>query len=73
MVATHVVPLWQLKRRAIVQALAVCRGNVERAAALLETSRSSLYRSIRDFEIDAPEWRQVRMGKGEDGVASVFE
>jgi transcriptional regulator of acetoin/glycerol metabolism len=69
--ATHVVPLWQLKRRAIVQALAVCGGHVERAAALLETSRSSLYRSIRDFEIDAPEWRQA--GKGEDGVAGVFE
>jgi transcriptional regulator of acetoin/glycerol metabolism len=56
--AAPVIPLWQRKRSAIIEALAETRGDVTRAARLLEIGRSSLYRSIRDLEVKPKEWRE---------------
>jgi two-component system repressor protein LuxO len=40
----RILPLWQLEREALQNALEVCAGNVTRAAALLEIGVSTLYR-----------------------------
>lgn len=60
-----IIPLWVLKRQAIVEALSLHRGKVEEAARALGISRTSVYRSIRDLEIRPEEWRH-----GEDGPAA---
>ena len=39
-----VIPLAEVERRAIEQAITLCDGNVPRAAAMLEVSPSTLYR-----------------------------
>jgi two-component system, repressor protein LuxO len=39
-----IVPLWQIERQAIEQAIAICGGNIPRAAAMLEVSPSTIYR-----------------------------
>jgi len=39
-----VKPLWQVEKRAIEEALALCGGNVPRAAAILEVNPSTIYR-----------------------------
>ncbi len=39
-----VSPLWKVERNAIEQAIALCEGNIPKAAALLEISPSTIYR-----------------------------
>ena len=39
-----VSPLWKVERTAIEQAIALCEGNIPKAAALLEISPSTIYR-----------------------------
>jgi two-component system repressor protein LuxO len=47
---TVVQPLWQIEKEAIEQALAICHGNVPRAAALLEINPSTIYRRKTEWE-----------------------
>ena len=42
--AAAIRPLWQIEKQAIEEALALCAGNVPRAAALLEVNPSTIYR-----------------------------
>ena len=44
------LPLWQIERDAIMNALYICDGNVTRAAAYLEIGASTLYRKKIEFE-----------------------
>jgi two-component system, repressor protein LuxO len=50
--AAEVRPLWQIEKEAIEQALAVCGGNVPRAAALLEVNPSTIYRRKAEWDKD---------------------
>jgi two-component system repressor protein LuxO len=43
-------PLWQIEREAIEEALAVCGGNVPRAAAILEINPSTIYRRKAEWD-----------------------
>jgi DNA-binding NtrC family response regulator len=52
--ATAVKPLWQVEKEAIEEALAVCGGNVPRAAALLEVNPSTIYRRKAEWEKARP-------------------
>ncbi len=45
-----VKPLWQVERQAIEEALALCGGNVPRAAALLEVNPSTIYRRKAEWD-----------------------
>ncbi|WDD96837.1 sigma-54-dependent transcriptional regulator [Thalassomonas actiniarum] len=45
-----ILPLWQVEKQAIEQAIAYCQGNVPKAAALLEVSPSTLYRKKQSWE-----------------------
>lgn len=40
----NISPLWQIERSAIERAIALCDGNIPKAAALLEISPSTIYR-----------------------------
>jgi two-component system repressor protein LuxO len=40
----EVVPLWMIEKRAIEQAIAMCDGNIPKAAELLRISPSTIYR-----------------------------
>jgi two-component system repressor protein LuxO len=40
----EVVPLWMIEKRAIEQAIALCEGNIPKAAELLRISPSTIYR-----------------------------
>jgi len=44
MISSDISPLWKVERSAIETAIAVCEGNIPRAAALLEISPSTIYR-----------------------------
>ncbi|WDE03004.1 sigma-54-dependent Fis family transcriptional regulator [Thalassomonas viridans] len=46
----EILPLWQVEKQAIEQAIAHCCGNVPKAAALLEVSPSTLYRKKQSWE-----------------------
>ena len=46
----QLLPLWQIERDAIMNALRICDGNVTRAAAFLEIGASTLYRKKIEFE-----------------------
>ncbi|WP_196302578.1 helix-turn-helix domain-containing protein, partial [Pseudoalteromonas luteoviolacea] len=48
--ASNIVPLSEVERIAIEQALLVCEDNVVKAASLLEVSPSTLYRKIQKWE-----------------------
>ena len=48
-----IVPLEDLKRRAVEQAFAVCEGNVERAASELGIGRATMYRLLKKYDISA--------------------
>ncbi len=48
--AAEIKPLWLVEREAIERALAVCGGNVPRAAALLEVNPSTIYRRKAEWE-----------------------
>ena len=43
-------PLWMIEKEAIEEALAVCGGNVPRAAALLEINPSTIYRRKAEWD-----------------------
>jgi two-component system repressor protein LuxO len=45
-----VKPLWQVEKGAIEEALALCNGNVPRAAALLEVNPSTIYRRKAEWD-----------------------
>jgi len=47
-------PLWQVERRAIEEALALCGGNVPRAAAFLEVNPSTIYRRKAEWDKGRP-------------------
>lgn len=42
----HIKPLAEVEREAIEQAIKVCRGNIPKAAALLDVAPSTLYRKL---------------------------
>jgi two-component system, repressor protein LuxO len=46
----QLLPLWQIERDAIMNALRICDGNVTRAAAYLEIGASTLYRKKIEFD-----------------------
>jgi len=43
-------PLWMIEKKAIEEALALCNGNVPRAAALLEINPSTIYRRKSEWD-----------------------
>jgi two-component system repressor protein LuxO len=43
-------PLWLIEKEAIEEAIALCSGNVPRAAALLEVNPSTIYRRKAEWE-----------------------
>jgi two-component system repressor protein LuxO len=45
-----VKPLWQVEKEAIEEAIALCNGNIPRAAALLEINPSTIYRRKAEWE-----------------------
>jgi len=45
-------PLWLTEKDTIESAIAICEGNVPRAAALLEVSPSTIYRKRQSWEGD---------------------
>ena len=45
-------PLHQIERKAIEQALNQCEGSVNKAAAILEVNPSTLYRKIKEYDIN---------------------
>jgi len=49
-VAPTIKPLWLIEKEAIEEALALCNGNVPRAAALLEINPSTIYRRKSEWE-----------------------
>lgn len=46
----NVVPLWQIEKQAIEEAIDACEGNIPRAAAALEVSPSTIYRKLQSWE-----------------------
>ena len=48
--ADEVLPLWQVEKEAIEQAVARCGGNVPQAAALLQISPSTIYRKRQSWQ-----------------------
>ena len=48
--AVNINPLWVSERKAIEQAITHCKGNIPRAAALLEVSPSTIYRKVKQWE-----------------------
>ena len=48
--AGTIKPLWQIEKEAIEEAIALCGGNVPRAAALLEINPSTIYRRKAEWE-----------------------
>ncbi|ASP39659.1 sigma-54-dependent Fis family transcriptional regulator [Bacterioplanes sanyensis] len=53
--STTIRPLADIEREAIEHAIAVCEGNIPRAAGLLEVSPSTIYRKKQTWEQDAVE------------------
>lgn len=49
----QVIPLWQVEKQAIENAINLCNGNIPRAAALLDVSASTLYRKKERWEANA--------------------
>ena len=47
----EVVPLDELKRRAVARAFQLCEGNVERAAGELGIGRATMYRLLKKYDI----------------------
>ena len=47
----EIVPLEELKRRAVEQAYRVCEGNVDRAAVELGIGRATMYRLLKKYEV----------------------
>jgi two-component system repressor protein LuxO len=51
---SDVSPLWKVERSAIEHAIALCEGNIPKAAALLEISPSTIYRKKMMWDKHAP-------------------
>jgi len=47
-------PLWQVEKETIERAIALCDGNIPKAAALLEVSPSTLYRKKMSWDKQDP-------------------
>jgi DNA-binding NtrC family response regulator len=47
-------PLWQVEKETIERAIALCEGNIPKAAALLEVSPSTLYRKKMSWDKQDP-------------------
>jgi len=45
-----VLPLWKIEKKAIEQAITLCKGNIPKAAAMLEISPSTIYRKKLQWE-----------------------
>lgn len=45
-----VKPLWQVEKEAVEEAVALCKGDVTRAARLLEVSPADIYRKMKSWE-----------------------
>ncbi|MCP4120772.1 MAG: sigma-54-dependent Fis family transcriptional regulator [Bacteroidetes bacterium] len=45
-----IIPLWQVEKAAIEQAIEICGGNIPKASALLEVSPSTIYRKKQAWE-----------------------
>ncbi|MDP4823393.1 MAG: sigma-54 dependent transcriptional regulator [Aestuariivirgaceae bacterium] len=56
---TAIRPLWLVEREAIREALALCGGNMQKAAAFLEISQSTLYRKKAEMELQDGESREL--------------
>ena len=50
----EIVPIDELKRRALEHALGVCGGNIEETSRRLGITRSTVYRLMKRFELEAP-------------------
>jgi two-component system repressor protein LuxO len=48
---TVIRPLWQVEQQAIREAIALCEGNLQKAAAFLEISLSTLYRKKAEIDL----------------------
>jgi two-component system repressor protein LuxO len=46
---TDILPLWQVEKAAIESAIAICDGNIPKAAALLDVSPSTIYRKQKNW------------------------
>lgn len=46
----QIVPLWQVEKDAIHNAIALCSDNIPKAAALLQVSPSTIYRKLQSWE-----------------------
>ena len=51
----RILPLWQVEKEAIEEAIALCEGNIPRAAALLGISASTIYRKKLAWEAEGRE------------------
>ncbi len=47
---SRIEPLWLVEQKAIQEAIALCDGNVNRAAGLLEVAPSTLYRKMQSWK-----------------------
>jgi len=45
-----ILPLWQLEKNAILQAIEICSGDVAKAAVMLEINASTIYRKLRAWK-----------------------
>ncbi|HEC83907.1 MAG TPA: sigma-54-dependent Fis family transcriptional regulator, partial [Thioploca sp.] len=48
-------PLWQVEKEAILEARLYCNGSVVKAAALLEISKSYIYKKLKQWKEEAEE------------------
>ena len=48
--SSQISPLWQAEKNIIERAIAICEGNIPRAAAFLEISASTIYRKIQTWD-----------------------
>ncbi len=61
--------LTMMKRKLIIDALRACGGNKQRAAELLEIGRTTLYRKMKELEIQSWEWVRSPTATAGSGVA----
>jgi transcriptional regulator of acetoin/glycerol metabolism len=53
-----IMPLIEIERRAILEALAYTKGDNTMAAQLLGIGRTTLYRKLKEYRLDGPEPKQ---------------
>jgi transcriptional regulator with PAS, ATPase and Fis domain len=49
--ASHVRPLWEVEKQAILEALSCCGGNIVQTATRLGISRNTLYRKMEEYQL----------------------